>query len=86
MQDLITGSFILVEDSLSVGDFVEIGGHMGTVEGLNLRTVKLRDLDGVLHIITFSRIDSIHNMSRNFGIALLKVRVPTTCPSTTRRR
>ncbi len=80
VQDLITGLFILVEDSLSVGDFVEIGGHMGTVEGLNLRTVKLRDLDGVLHIITFSRIDSIHNMSRNFGIALLKVRVPHDLP------
>ncbi len=76
VQDLITGIFILIEDSLAVDDFVKINGHMGTVEGLTLRTVRLRDLDGIVHIITFSRIDSIHNMSRQFGIALMKIRIP----------
>lgn len=76
VQDLITGIFILIEDSLAVDDFVQINNHMGTVEGLTLRTVRLRDLDGVLHIITFSRIDSIHNMSRQFGIALMRIRIP----------
>jgi small-conductance mechanosensitive channel len=76
VQDLITGIFILIEDSLAVDDFVEINSHMGTVEGLTLRTVRLRDLDGVVHIITFSRIESIHNMSRQFGIALMKIRIP----------
>lgn len=80
VQDLITGIFILIEDSLSVGDFVEINNYMGTVEGLNLRTVRLRDLDGVLHFITFSHISSIHNMSRQFGIALLKIRIPHDFP------
>lgn len=76
VQDLITGIFILIEDSLEVGDFVEINGFMGTVEGLNLRALRLRDLDGVLHITTFSHINAIHNMSRQFGIALLKIRMP----------
>ncbi|APE31615.1 mechanosensitive ion channel protein MscS [Halomonas aestuarii] len=76
VQDLITGIFILIEDSLAVDDFVTINGHMGTVEGLTLRTVRLRDLDGIVHIITFSRIDSIHNMSRQFGIALMRIRIP----------
>ncbi|WP_172118026.1 mechanosensitive ion channel family protein [Halomonas hibernica] len=76
VQDLITGIFILIEDSLAVDDFVRINNHMGTVEGLTLRTVRLRDLDGVVHIITFSRIESIHNMSRQFGIALMRIRIP----------
>ncbi len=76
VADLITGIFILIEDSLAVGDFVEMNGYMGTVEGLNLRTVRLRDLDGVVHITTFSHIDAIHNMSRQFGIALMKLRIP----------
>ncbi|MGM0544911.1 MAG: mechanosensitive ion channel family protein [Pseudomonadota bacterium] len=76
VQDLITGIFILIEDSLAVDDFVQINGHMGTVEGLTLRTVRLRDLDGIVHIITFSRIESIHNMSRQFGIALMRIRIP----------
>ncbi|GHC33976.1 mechanosensitive ion channel domain-containing protein [Aidingimonas halophila] len=76
VQDLITGMFILIEDSLAIDDFVDLGGHMGTVEGLTLRTVRLRDLDGIVHIITFSQITSIHNMSRQFGIALMKLRIP----------
>ena len=78
VQDMITGIFIIVEDSLAVDDFVQINGHMGTVEGLTLRTVRLRDLDGILHIITFSAIQSIHNMSRHFGIALMRIRIPHT--------
>jgi len=80
VQDLITGLFIVVEDSMSVGDFVEINSFMGTVEGFNLRTVRLRDLEGVVHHITFSKISSIHNMSRQFGIALIKIRIPRELP------
>lgn len=80
VQDLITGLFIVVEDSMSVGDFVEINGFMGTVEGFNMRTVRLRDLEGIVHHITFSKISSIHNMSRQFGIALIKIRIPRELP------
>ncbi|EPC02712.1 hypothetical protein L861_10225 [Litchfieldella anticariensis FP35 = DSM 16096] len=76
VQDLITGMFILIEDSLAIDDFVDLGGYMGTVEGLTLRTVRLRDIDGIVHTITFSQINSIHNMSRQFGIALMRVRIP----------
>lgn len=78
VQDLITGLFILIEDSLSIDDFVDVGGHMGTVEGLSLRTVRLRDLDGIVHIIPFSQIKGIQNFAREFGIALMRIRVPHT--------
>lgn len=78
VQDLITGMFILIEDSLAIDDFVDLGGQMGAVEGLSLRTVRLRDLDGILHIIPFSEIRAIHNMSRQFGVALLRIQVPYT--------
>ncbi|MFV8836643.1 mechanosensitive ion channel family protein [Aquisalimonas sp.] len=76
VQDLITGLFILIEDSLAIDDFVDLGGQMGTVEGLSLRTVRLRDLDGILHIVPFSEIKAIHNMSRQFGVALIRINVP----------
>nr|WP_299379557.1 mechanosensitive ion channel family protein [uncultured Halomonas sp.] len=78
VQDLITGLFILIEDSLAVDDFVKLGDFMGSVEGLTMRTVRLRDLDGVVHIIPFSEIKSIHNMSRQFGIALMYLSIPHT--------
>ena len=76
VQDLITGLFILIEDSLAIDDFVDLGGVMGTVEGLSLRTVRLRDLDGILHVVPFSEIKTIHNMSRQFGIALMRIKAP----------
>lgn len=76
VQDLITGLFILIEDSLSIDDFVDVGGHMGTVEKLSLRTVRLRDLDGIVHIIPFSQIKGIQNFAREYGIALMRIRVP----------
>lgn len=75
VQDLITGLFILIEDSLAIDDFVNLGTHMGTVEALSIRTVKLRDLDGIVHIIPFSQIQGIQNYSREFGIALLRIRI-----------
>ncbi|MCM2972502.1 mechanosensitive ion channel family protein [Larsenimonas suaedae] len=76
VQDLITGVFILIEDTLAIDDFVDVGGHMGTVEKLSIRTVRLRDLDGIVHSIPFSQIKSIQNFSREFGIALFRIRIP----------
>ena len=76
VQDLITGLFILIEDSLTIDDFVDVGGHMGTVERLSLRTVRLRDLDGIVHIVPFSQIKGIQNFSREFGIALMRIHIP----------
>ena len=64
VQDLITGLFILIEDSLAIDDFVNLGSHMGTVEALSIRTVKLRDLDGIVHIIPFSQIQGIQNWKK----------------------
>ncbi len=43
---MITGLFIIIEDSLAIDDYVDVGGHLGTVEGLTIRTVRLRDIDG----------------------------------------
>jgi len=31
VKDIITGLFILVEDTIAVGDYVDVGGHEGTV-------------------------------------------------------
>ncbi|WP_299256140.1 mechanosensitive ion channel family protein [uncultured Kushneria sp.] len=76
VQDLITGIFILVEDTLAIDDFVDVGGNLGTVEKLSLRTIRLRDLDGIVHSVPFSQIKAVQNYSREFGYALFRVRVP----------
>ncbi len=78
VADLITGLFIIIEDSLAIDDYVDVGGHLGTVEGLTIRTVRLRDIDGIVHTIPFSEIKSIKNYSREFGYAIFRVNVPHT--------
>ncbi|MGB1027775.1 MAG: mechanosensitive ion channel domain-containing protein, partial [Rhodospirillaceae bacterium] len=40
VQDVITGAFNLIEDTIAVGDVVTIGGHSGVVEGLSIRSVR----------------------------------------------
>jgi len=76
VADLITGLFIIIEDSLAIDDYVEVGSHLGTVEGLTIRTVRLRDIDGIVHTIPFSEIKSIKNYSREFGYAIFRVAIP----------
>ena len=46
VKDIITGAFIVFENTLSMGDVVDVGNHSGVVEGLTIRTMKLRDLEG----------------------------------------
>jgi small-conductance mechanosensitive channel len=72
---VITGIFILMEDTLSVGDVVEVGTHSGLVEKVTIRTVHLRDFDGNVHSIPFGEVQTIKNMSKHFAYAVVDVQV-----------
>ena len=39
VRDIITGLFILIEDTIAAGDVVTVGGHTGLVEDLSIRTI-----------------------------------------------
>ncbi len=67
VQDIITGVFIQFENAMNVGDIVTVGGTTGTVERLTIRSVSLRDLTGVYHIIPFSSVDMVSNYVRDYG-------------------
>ena len=75
VQDIINGLFIQFESAISVGDVVELGGQMGTAEKLTIRSVSLRDVQGVLHIIPFSSVDSVsnHTMGYSYHVADISV-------------
>lgn len=75
VKDVITGIFILMEDTLSVGDVVEVGTHSGLVEKVTIRTVHLRDFDGNVHSIPFGEVQTIKNMSKHFAYAVVDVQV-----------
>ncbi|MEE2654553.1 MAG: mechanosensitive ion channel domain-containing protein [Pseudomonadota bacterium] len=67
VKDIITGLFILIEDHISVGDVVKVGSHSGLVEKLTLRTIQLRDPGGTVHVIPFSEVTTIENLTKDFS-------------------
>ncbi|MGR3542216.1 MAG: mechanosensitive ion channel family protein [Hasllibacter sp.] len=67
VQDIITGVFIQLENAIDVGDVVSVGGVTGAVEKLTIRSVALRDLQGIYHIIPFSAVDVVSNYMRLFS-------------------
>lgn len=75
VQDLITGLFLLLENTMQVGDVVALGGLTGTVENLSIRTIRLRALDGSVHIIPFSSVTTVTNQTRDFSYALIDCQV-----------
>ncbi|HXA20751.1 MAG TPA: mechanosensitive ion channel domain-containing protein [Acetobacteraceae bacterium] len=73
VQDLINGIFLLLENTMQVGDQVTVSGLSGTVENLSVRTIRLRAGDGSVHIIPFSSVTSVTNVNRGIGNASVNV-------------
>jgi len=68
VKDIITGFFILLEDTFAVGDLIDVGkGHVGTVEAMSIRNFRLRDVAGIVHTVPFSEVTTVLNMSRDFA-------------------
>jgi len=75
VKDLINGLFILFEDSIRVGDYVDVGKDDGTVEAVGLRTVRLRDLSGNVHVVPNSSIAAVMNYSKEFSRTVIDIGV-----------
>ncbi|SPP65261.1 mechanosensitive ion channel family protein [Nitrospira lenta] len=75
VKDLISGFFILLENSVRVGDVVEVAGVTGLVEEIELRTIKLRDLSGTVYVVPNGVIDKVKNMTKDYSFALFSVGV-----------
>jgi small conductance mechanosensitive channel len=72
---VITGLFILIEDTIAVGDYVEVGGHEGDVESLSIRTIRLRDPAGSVHTVPFSDVGTVLNYTKDFSNVVLNIGV-----------
>ena len=75
VQDVITGLFLLLENTMQVGDVVSLGGLTGVVEHLSIRTIRLRAEDGSVHVIPFSAVTTVTNMTRDFAHAVIEAQV-----------
>jgi small conductance mechanosensitive channel len=76
VKDVITGVFILFENTIAVGDVVDLGGgHSGLVEHFSIRTIKLRDSAGGVHTVPFSNVTSVNNMTKDFAYYVFNIKV-----------
>ena len=65
VKDIITGLFIILEGQITIGDIVEVAGHSGKVEAITIRTVRLRDVNGHLHVVPFSEVTTVKNITQD---------------------
>ncbi|HUC60733.1 MAG TPA: mechanosensitive ion channel domain-containing protein [Alphaproteobacteria bacterium] len=73
VKDLITGLFIVLEDTIAVGDVVELAGNSGQVEAISIRAIRLRDQSGTVYTIPFSAVTQIKNLTKDFSYALFDI-------------
>ncbi len=75
IRDFLAGIFIIFEDWYGVGDIVDAGQAVGTVEQVTLRSTQLRDVYGVLWYIPNGEIVRAGNKSQKWGRAVLDIGV-----------
>ncbi|HAI17721.1 MAG TPA: mechanosensitive ion channel protein MscS [Xanthomarina gelatinilytica] len=66
-QDIISGVFILIDQSLHVGDIIEIEGKIGRVEEIKLRTTRAVTIDNKVLVIPnhLYLTNSLYNWTQN---------------------
>jgi len=68
VKDMVTGFFILMENTYNIGDEVNVAGKTGRVEEMNLRTTIILDNEGNKYTIPNSSISVIQNVSHKKDI------------------
>lgn len=76
-KEFVSGLVLIFERPIQVGDFVEVGGLMGTVEKISVRSTEIRTLDQISVILPNSRFleSEVINWSHYSPISRLKIPV-----------
>ena len=75
VSDFVSGTFMMLEDQYGVGDEVDLGDAIGTVEAVTLRMTRVRDIDGTVWYVRNGNIARVGNASQNWARTVLDVRV-----------
>ena len=78
VKDFLSGIFMIVEDQYGVGDVIDTGEAIGTVEEVSLRVTRLRDASGVVWFIRNGEIVRIGNKSQGWAMATIDLQVAAT--------
>ena len=75
VKDCIAGFLIILEDQCGVGDEVDLGHAVGTVESLSLRMLRVRDADGTLWTVPNGAVVRVGNRTRSWSQGLVDVTI-----------
>ena len=75
VRDIISGLFYIWDDAFRVGEYIDTGRLKGTVEGLGVRSVKVRHHNGPLHTIPYGQLGAVTNQSRDFATIKFNLRL-----------
>lgn len=73
VKDFLSGIFMILEDQYGVGDIIDLGEAVGTVEAVGLRVTTLRDLQGTVWYFRNGTVSRVGNMSQDFAVALVEL-------------
>ncbi len=73
VKDVISGFFLLFDDTLGYGDLVTFNGKTGTVEYIGLRLIKVRAFDGELMMIPAGEMRVFGNKSVGYARVIVNV-------------
>lgn len=75
VRDFLSGIFMILEDQYGVGDVIDTGTTVGTVEEISLRVTRLRDGQGVVWYVRNGEIVRIGNKSQGWSNATVDIPV-----------
>jgi small-conductance mechanosensitive channel len=78
VRDFLSGIFMILEDQYGVGDLIDTGDAIGTVEEVSLRITRLRDGNGVVWYVRNGEILRVGNHSQGWSTAIVDVAVAYT--------
>jgi moderate conductance mechanosensitive channel len=73
VKDFLSGIFMLLEDQYGVGDHVDLGEAVGTIERVGLRTTTVRDVTGMVWYVRNGTIERVGNGSQDHAVAVVDV-------------
>lgn len=75
IRDFLAGFFVLLDNQIRTDDIVAINGTTGIVEKIELRTIRLRDHSGVVHIFQHGKVNTLSNMTKEWSALVFEIGV-----------
>lgn len=75
VKDFLSGLFMMFEDQYGVGDLIDTGEAVGTVEEVTLRVTRLRDATGVVWYVRNGEIIRIANRTQGYQTGIIDIPV-----------